>query len=305
MIAPLVNDRGEIFGYIGMKENITELKNAREHNRKGNWPKPAFLVNMSHEIKTPLNSIIGFLDLLHDTRLDPDQLEYLNTVKSSTESLMVVMNNILDMIRIESGMLVIENAELDLKHNIFNTVKSYFAQAEDCGVTVSTDVDENIPEVLLCDQLRINQILKNLLCNAVKFTKKGGNVKLTAKLLEETEMSARVLISVQDTGVGIPPEKLDSVFESFAQADDSATRKYEGVGLGLTITKELLKLMNSEINVESEQDKGSRFYFELLLEKPSGAPLPLSIPPVSLIVSQEKFFWQKIILQVCRRWTKN
>jgi PAS domain S-box-containing protein len=268
IIAPIMNEKGEIVSYLGMKENITELKKAREKAEESNRAKSMFLANMSHEIRTPLNGLMGFLDLLKETHLDTEQFDYVNTIKFSADSLLRILNDILDLSKIESGMMELEKAEIDLGFNILSTAKAFYAKANNKGVSLYSYIDPQIPQVLLGDSLRINQVLSNLLNNAVKFTPEGGSIKISVDLLKETAHGADISISVSDTGEGIDADKIETIFESFAQADSSVTRKYGGTGLGLTITKNLINMMGSEIYVESEKGKGSRFYFDLSLSKP-------------------------------------
>ena len=267
IIAPITNDRGEIVNFLGMKENITELKKAREKAEESNKAKSMFLANMSHEIRTPLNGLIGFLDLLNQTKLDGEQKEYVSTIKYSADTLLSVLNDVLDLSKIESGMLELENSDIDLSYNVLLSAKAFYARAAEKGINIYTYIDPQIPHVLKGDSLRLNQVLSNLLGNALKFTPQGGVVRVNAELVKDTKKESRISFSVEDSGVGIPQDKLDSIFESFAQVDTSVTRKYGGTGLGLTITKNLLKLMGSEIKVESREGEGSRFFFEIKFQK--------------------------------------
>ena len=268
IIVPILNEKGEIISYLGMQENITELKKASEKAEESSRAKSMFLANMSHEIKTPLNGLMGFLDLLKETPLDSEQTEYVNTIKFSADNLLRILNDILDLSKIENGMMELEKAEIDLGFNILATAKAFYAKAHNKGVSLYSYIDPQIPQALLGDSRMINQVLANLLNNSVKFTPEGGSIKISVDLLKETEHGADVSISVEDTGEGIEADKIETIFESFEQADSSATRKYGGTGLGLTITKNLINMMGSEINVESEKGKWSRFSFELSLSKP-------------------------------------
>lgn len=267
IIAPIMNDRGEIVNYLGMKENITELKKAREKAEESSKAKSMFLANMSHEIRTPLNGLMGFLDLLNQTRLSREQADYVDTIRYSADTLLSVLNDVLDLSKIESGMLELEKSDIDLAENIMSGVKTFYAKASEKGINLYTFVDPRIPRTLKGDSLRIGQVLNNLLGNAVKFTPDSGTILVDVMLQEETDKTALVMVSVEDSGVGIPEGKLNAIFESFAQVDTSVTRKYGGTGLGLTISKNLLELMGSEINVTSKEGEGSRFYFELEFEK--------------------------------------
>jgi len=267
IITPIKNGRGETKNYLGMKENITELKQARLKAEESNKAKSMFLANMSHEIRTPLNGLMGFLDLLSQTHMDTEQKDYVNTIKFSANALLKILNDILDLSKIESGMLELEKVEIDLGYNLLSTAKSFYAKANNAGIHLDTYIDPQVPVGLLGDSLRINQVVSNLLNNAIKFTPGEGHIKVGLELLSETNRNATVRVMLEDTGQGIPPEKTESIFESFAQADSSVTRKYGGTGLGLTISKNLLRMMGTEINVESEVGKGSKFYFDLTLDK--------------------------------------
>lgn len=269
IIAPIMNDRGEIVNFLGMKENITELKKAREKAEETSKAKSMFLANMSHEIRTPLNGLMGFLDLLGQTALNGEQKEYVSTIKFSADTLLSVLNDVLDLSKIESGMLELEDREIDLSYNLMQTAKTFYAKATEKGIRMYTYIDPQIPQILLGDSLRLNQVMNNLLGNAVKFTDEGGTVRASAELVKDTGKYSTVSFVVEDTGVGIPADKLDTIFESFAQVDTTITRRYGGTGLGLTISKNLLKLMGSDIRVESEDGEGSRFIFEIKFRKVS------------------------------------
>ncbi len=206
--------------------------------------------------------MIGASHLLIDDNPRPDQLENLNLLRNSGEHLLALVNDILDFSKIEEGKLKIEKTFFDLKsqiNNIYNTLKY---QAEDKGISLEMIIPENLPKVVLGDPTRLNQILINLINNAIKFTDKG-NVKLKLSLLEIERNQCVMLMEVIDTGIGIKAEKLKHIFNTFAQADEDTTRKYGGSGLGLSITKRLLELMGSQIRVESVPKVGSNFHFEM------------------------------------------
>jgi len=266
IIAPILNDRGEITNFLGMKENITELKQARAKAEDSSKAKSMFLANMSHEIRTPLNGLIGFIDLLQQTKLDSDQTDYLETIKYSANSLMGILNDVLDLSKIDSGMLEIENEEFDFGQSIINTSKTFYAKAYEKGIKIYTFIHPWIPTIMKGDALRLSQVLYNILGNAIKFTPESGVIKVCADLMSYTESHSTIRVSVIDNGVGIPAEKLKTIFDSFAQVDSSVTRKYGGTGLGLTISRNLLRLMNAEMSVESVDGEGSTFFFELELE---------------------------------------
>ena len=237
-----------------------------EHSQKiianeANKAKTAFLANMSHEIRTPLSGIMGMHSLLHETGLTEEQKEYLGYAEKSSETLLGVINDILDLSVIDSGNVSIEKKPVNfgkLIRNITETVKGY---AEKDGLEISVKIDPSIPEIIMLDQLRMTQILNNLLSNAVKFTE-IGEVTVTCK-----NYSGMLNIDVRDSGIGIPEEKMEIVFEKFTQIDSSFRKKYKGAGLGLSITKKLVEMMGGSISVRSNiPEKGTTFSFNIPIE---------------------------------------
>lgn len=232
--------------------------------------KDRFLANMSHEIRTPLNAIIGFTELLSQDRLTGHQQEYVTNVKTAGENLLGIVNDVLDLSKIESGNLIIEsypfNLKLVLKH-VHELLKVKVAQ----GVDFNLFIDPDLPETVLGDKGRLTQILMNLAGNALKFTQQG-EVTVSAKMISETKEKYAIKFSVKDTGIGISKDKLNKVFERFTQAEESTTREFGGTGLGLNIVKQLIELQNSEITVNSELGRGSDFSFSLDFDKVSTAP---------------------------------
>ena len=227
--------------------------------------KEVFLANMSHEIRTPMNAILGFTALLRHKDLDEESREYVRTIEQSGENLLTIINDILDMSRLEAGMLKLDKRPFNIR-NIIHSIKGmFYNKAAEKTILLSTEIDESVPATLLGDTTRITQILINLAGNALKFTKKGS---ITIKVTNEgiTGNSINLGITVADTGIGIRREKQEQIFERFQQAEDSVTRKYGGSGLGLSIVKDLVKLQNGTIEIDSEPGKGTTFKLMIPLD---------------------------------------
>jgi PAS domain S-box-containing protein len=270
IIAPISNSRGEIVNYVGIKENITEIKKAMSRAEEANRAKTRFIANMSHEIRTPLNGLIGFLQLLSETSLDTKQTEYVDTIRLSADSLLGVLNDILDISKIEFEKLEIENVDFDIHTSVSSVSKMFYAKAYEKDIDLLVFVDPRLPRSLVGDPMRINQVLGNLLGNAIKFTPECGEIEVRVEYLGESNTDTKVNFVVCDTGTGIPEDKLEDIFNSFTQVDASVTRKYGGTGLGLTISRDIIINMGSDIHVESEVGEGSCFNFRLSLGKPEG-----------------------------------
>lgn len=252
-----------------LKKSEKELLVAKNHAELANQAKTSFLTNMSHEIRTPLNGILGFIDLLLETKTDETQKYYLELIKGSGDSLSKLLNDILDLTKVERGKLTLERIHFKL-NSFLDTIRPFKFLAEEKGLGFHIHFDENLPAYVVGDPSRLNQIIRNLLANALKFTD-SGEISISFYREDQTGADFVLVGKVVDSGLGIPREKQKVIFDSFIQADSSTTRKYGGTGLGLTITSHLTELMEGNIEVESPpasegMDKGTAFTFRVKLE---------------------------------------
>ncbi|MGB0886560.1 MAG: response regulator [Vicingaceae bacterium] len=273
--APLYNEDKKIIGTIGAHLDISdrklmehELVKSKEAAEGLAELKSHFLANMSHEVRTPMNGIIGLTKLLLDTNLSEKQKEYLNAIDISSNTLLVVVNDILDISKIEAGKMNFENNKFKLVDLISSVVDVFEAKAAEKGIDLESFIDKSIPEYLIGDSIRLNQILYNLINNAIKFTNKG-KVVVQIKKINHALSSTYLDISIIDTGIGISKESQLKIFDVFTQAKENTTRKFGGTGLGLTIVKRLVELQGGIIDVESKENKGSKFSVKLKFQTPN------------------------------------
>jgi len=272
-ITALRDPDGKITGYLAVVSDITPLKRtaqelllAKEAAEAASRTKSQFLANMSHEIRTPMNGILGMTELLLTTALDTRQQHLGRTIQHSGEALLAIINDILDFSKIEAGKLQLERLDFDLQDTVDNAVELFATPAQRKGLELTCHMPSSIPRTLRGDPIRLRQALLNLISNALKFTA-SGEINVRIDLVTESDTIVTLRFAVQDSGVGIPAEAHQRIFEAFSQADGTTTRRFGGTGLGLTIVKELVALMQGQIGVESRVGQGSTFWFTAVFER--------------------------------------
>ncbi|TAE70265.1 MAG: response regulator [Bacteroidetes bacterium] len=256
---------------IQLKENTESMRKAKEMAENSLRVKENFLANMSHEIRTPMNGVIGMIDVLNETNLDAQQKEYVNIVKKSSYTLLNILNDILDLSKIEAGKMKLQSKSLDLRKTIEKISTLFLQQAEKKNLKILIEISEKIPQFIIADETRLLQIISNLMANAIKFTEKGS-ITLKTTIDKKINKNISIKIEVKDTGIGIAKENLDLLFETFSQLDSSWSKNYGGTGLGLVISKELTRLMKGEMGVNSKIGKGSDFWFTFLTTQTQKLP---------------------------------
>lgn len=278
--APHYNDKGELIGSIGIHLDITrqkkleyDLMEAKLQAEKSTQAKETFLANMSHEIRTPMNAIMGMSQQLYKTPLSERQFVFLDAIHNSAEHLLVIINDILDISKIEAGKLNLEHIGFNMNALVKSALQVIQHKAEEKGLVLEASIDAHIHDVLLGDPYRFKQVLLNMLSNAVKFTDKGA-VRVHCQLLEDKSRLQKLRITITDTGIGMDEAFIDQLFTKFSQEDDSVARKYGGTGLGMSISKKLIELMNGTIEVTSAKNQGTSVTFTLPFEEGTEKDLP-------------------------------
>lgn len=286
--------------YISTFTDITELEKAREKAETAEKIKAEFLANMSHEIRTPMNGILGFIQLLTHSSLNDKQKQYVELIHKSTETLLSIINDILDFSKIESGKIETEKLPINLFSELESTFFLLSEKAKEKHLTYHIEIDPHISECVRLDSVRLKQVLLNLIGNAIKFTPQGGSVLVDVRLVSQTSEDNTIEFNVIDTGIGIPAERQDKIFDPFSQADSSTTRKFGGTGLGLSISRSLVEMMGGSLKLESTPEYGSRFFFSITVESCSESERVadhLASVQVCLIPSEDPYY-PKIIDQL-------
>ncbi|MGB0806238.1 MAG: response regulator [Salibacteraceae bacterium] len=317
-VAPIINANGDVTGSVEVHFDIThrkkieaDLVETREFAENSLKSKELFLANMSHEIRTPMNAIIGMSRLMEGTNLTAEQEEYQSAIQTSAEGLLVIINEILDMSRISAGKFSFEEIDFALDPILQNLIKSLSIRAEEKGIYLRMIKDPELKTYYKSAPNRLNQILVNLIGNAIKFTQKGG-VDVFVELVKSHKNSDVIKFSVKDTGIGIDANRVGKIFDSFTQEDVSTSRKYGGSGLGLTISKELVKLFGGELLVESKKEEGSIFSFSLelshgdvILKNEEAQVIEKNLKGINVLLVEDNRINRLLASKLMNKWNVN
>ncbi|MGD9581468.1 MAG: PAS domain S-box protein, partial [Vampirovibrionia bacterium] len=281
-----------------------KLNEALKEADAANKSKSDFLAVISHEIRTPINGIVGIMNLLSDTDVTEEQQEYLKMLNLSTDTLLNIINNILDFSKLEVGKLTLQHNDFNLDENICDLLKCFSLIAQEKNINLVYSIDSNIPDIISGDASKLNQIIINLVNNAIKFTPEG-EISIKIKQLYQTQADLCLLFSVSDTGIGIPEDKKSIIFDSFTQVDNSTTRKYGGTGLGLAIASELVELMNGEIWIESELDKGSTFNFTAVFNVANVSIDQIDFNNLPVLLFNDNQTSENFYIETLKKWNCN
>ena len=294
-------------GFVTTYSDITELTRATEAAQEASRSKSQFVANMSHEIRTPMNAILGMLKLLHNTELSSRQLDYATKAEGAAKSLLGLLNDVLDFSKIDAGKMTLDPVPFRMDRLLRDLSVILSANVGTKPVEVLFDIDPALPDIMVGDAMRLQQVLINLGGNAIKFTHRG-EVVVQFKVLEQTAQHTRLRIAVRDSGIGIAPENLHHIFDGFMQAEASTTRRFGGTGLGLSICKRLVNLMGGELEIESQLDQGSTFYFNIALACADAVPgdpdpLPARRPsPMQVLVVDDNPVACALLQSMCHSW---
>ena len=297
---------------IALEESQRQLILAKEEAEEARRSKESFLANMSHEIRTPINGIVGIIHILRNTALNAEQHEWINRLDSASDSLLLIINDILDISKIDSGMMKIEHEDFSIRQTLLDINDLFKIKAWDKKLDFHVDIDPQLPEYIRSSPIRIQQIINNFISNALKFTEKGA-ITLRAAAIEQNDKQCTIRFTVSDTGIGIKPEAIEKIFVAFEQGDGGITKKYGGTGLGLAIVKRLASLLNGHIEANSTYGQGSSFSFEATFEKVNNfkptslaqtAPLSAmnKLEDVYILVAEDNELNSFMLVHILKSW---
>ena len=292
---------------------IADLNESKRKIKEASSLKEQFLANMSHEIRTPMNAIIGFTNILKRTPLEPEQRSYVQNIHSAGENLLALINDILDLSKIEAGMIQLDETNFSLRSLISSVAAMFDEKIKEKNLYLKTEIKENVPDIVTGDAIRLTQILVNLLSNAIKFTEVGG-VKILVDLVDSSKDKVKLKFNVIDSGIGIAKEKQDAIFERFQQAEAETTRRYGGTGLGLSIVKQLVEMQGGSLTLKSIPDQGSEFIIDIEYKLPDEEKMlsdalaaaeitTVSLNEVKVLIAEDNPMNQQLIKHLMKNWS--